>query len=210
MKSRFTRYFGANVARKLYIACIALIAIGFIIGYMYWWYFASPFVVVGTAGFLVCYGIQVSDKDVDEHIEKTVEDFKKSIDGREIGKSVTDARNFSVFQSFLREDGETRFKSGSDGKLRTSKYFITAVSAEGKDITVFTAKYDLFSEETPADSFITTKGADSVEMTREIIEFPCNNRKCTLKVTRNDDVEELTFYLPDDAFADKMIAKFVK
>ncbi|MBR5779676.1 MAG: hypothetical protein IKY21_03520 [Clostridia bacterium] len=210
MKSRFTRYFGANVARKIYIACIALIAIGFVIGYMYWWYYASPFVVIGTAGFLICYGIQVSDKDVDEHIQKTVEDFKNSIDGREIGKTVTDARNFSVFQSFLREDGETRFKAGSDGKLRTSKYFITAVSAEGKDLTVFTAKYDLFSEETPKDSFITTKGADSVEMSREIIEFPGHNRKCTLKVTRENVVEELTFFLPDDSFADKMTARFLK
>jgi hypothetical protein len=210
MKSRFTRYFGANIARKIYIACIALMAIGFAIGYLYWWYYASPFVVIGVIGFFICYGIQVSDKDVDEHIQKTVEDFKKNIDGRPIGKSVTDARNFSVFQGFLREDGETRFKSGSDGKLRTSKYFITAVSAEGKDITVFTAKYDLFSEEAPNDSFITTKGADSVEMSREIIEFPNKNRKCTLKLMRNGIEEELTFFLPNDSFADKMISRFLK
>ena len=80
MKSRFTRYFGANVARKFYLVCVAFIAIGFVIGYLYWWYFAAPFLVLGTAGFLVSYGIQVSDKDIDEHIEKTVEDFKKSIE----------------------------------------------------------------------------------------------------------------------------------
>ncbi len=209
MKSRFTRYFGFNVARKIYLACLALIAIGMAIGYLYWWYYASPFVVIGVIGFFICYGIQVSDKDVDEHIQKTVEDFKKSIDGRPIGKGVTDVRNFSVFQGFLREDGETRFKSGADGKLRTSKYYVTAVNAEGKDISVFTAHYDLFSEEAPNDAFITTKGADSIEFSKEIIEFPGNSRKCTLKVMRNGVEDELTFFLPNDAFADKLISKLL-
>ncbi len=207
MKSRFTRYFGSNIARKIYVACLALIAIGAFIGYAYWWYYAAPFVIIGAIGFFICYGIQVSDKDVDEHIQKTVEDFKSSIDGRTIGKDITDIRNYSIFQGFLREDGETRFKAGRDGKLRTSKYYITAVCAEGKSFSVFTAHYDLFSEETPNNCFITTKGADEIEFNREIIEFPGKNRKCTLKVTRNGVAEDLTFYLPDDALADKLIAK---
>ena len=207
MKSRFTRYFGSNIARKIYVACLALIAIGAVIGYAYWWYYAAPFVITGAIGFFICYGIQVSDKDIDEHIQKTVEDFKHNIDNRAIGKDVTDVRNYSIFQGFLREDGETRFKAGRDGKLRTSKYYVTAVCSEGKNITVFTAHYNLFSDEVPNDSFITTKGADEISFNREIIEFPGKNRKCTLKVTKCDVEESLVFYLPDDALADKLIAK---
>lgn len=209
MKSRFTRYFGANIARKIYIACLALIAIGAVIGYVYWWYYAAPFIIIGAIGFFICYGIQVSDKDIDEHIQKTIEDFKSSIDGRTFGKDVVDARNFSVFQGFLREDGETRFKAGQDGKLRTSKYYITAVCSEGKNLSVFTVQHDLFSDQIPNNCFITTKGADEIKFNREIIEFPSKNRKCTITVTKNGESEDLTFYLPDDALADKLISKLV-
>ena len=210
MKSRFTRYFGANIARKIYIACPALIAIGAVIGYVCWFYYAAPFLIIGIIGFFICYGIQVSDKDIDEHIQKTIEDFKSSIDGRTFGKDVVDVRNFSVFQGFLREDGETRFKAGQDGKLRTSKYYITAVCFEDKNLSVFAVQYDLFSDQIPNNCFITTKGADEIKFNREIIEFPDHNRKCTLKVTRKNVVEELTFFLPDDSFADKMTARFLK
>ena len=207
MKSRFSRYFGSNIGRKIYIASLALIAVGAAIGYGYWWGYGFPFIIVGAAGFFISYGIQVSDKDIDEHINKTIEDFKNSIDGRTIGKDVIDVRNFSVFQGYLREDGETRFKAGRDGKLRTSKYYITAVYSDSKGFTVFSICHDLFSEDIPNDVMITTKGADEVEFSREIIEFPGKNRKCTLKTVVNGTTDELVFYLPDDALADKLISK---
>ena len=207
MKTNFTRYFGSNIGRKIYIASLALIAIGVVIGYGYWWGYGFPFIIVGAAGFFISYGIQVSDKDVDEHSNVTIEEFKKRIDGRQLDKDILDVRNFSVFYGFLREDGETRFKSGQDGKLRTSKYFITAISADSKSFTAFTAYYDLFSDETPNDILITTKGADSTEFSREIIDFPSKNRRCTLKVTKNGSTEEFTFYVPDDALADKLVSR---
>lgn len=207
MKKRFERYFGSNIGRKIYVVCIALIAAGAIIGYGYWWGYGMPLIIIGAAGFFVTAGIQVSDKDVDEHINTVVEEYKKKIDGRVIGKDKLDARDFSVFQGFIREDNETRFKAGTDKRVRTSKFYITALYADSKNFVAFTTVYDLLSDETPNDSMIFTKGADAVEFSSETIEFPTENKKCTLRTTRNGATEELVFFLPNDALADKLIAK---
>ena len=211
MKKRFDRYFGSNIGRKFYIVSLVLIALGAIVGYFYWWGYGMPLIALGVIGFLVSSGIQVTDKDVDEHIQNTIEEFKKRIDGRSIGKETLDSRDFSYFYGFIREDSQTRFVSGRDGKIRTSKYFITAVSAKPRNVKVFAAVCDLLSEEPISDSFISTNGAYTVDLASENIEFPAGNKKCKLYVSMNEENEEaLEFYVPNDALADKLLDMIVK
>ena len=203
MKKRFDRYFGNNIGRKLYIASLALIAVGVIIGYFYFWGYGMPLAALGVIGFLVCSGIQVTDKDIDEHIENALEEFKKRIDGRVLGKKTLDARDFSYFCGFLREDSQTRFVSGRDGKVRTSKYFITAISASRNGSVIFSAVCDLLAEnEIISESFIETNGSEKADLATEVLEFPAGNKKCTLTV---NDGETLLFYVPNDALADKLL-----
>lgn len=212
MKKRFDRYFGNNIGRKFYIASLAFIVIGVIIGYAYWWGYGMPLMVLGVIGFLVSSGIQVSDKDVDEHIQNTLETYKEKLNGRAFGKETLDSRDFSYFYGFIREDAHTRFVSGRDGKVRTSKYYITAISAKPHNAKVFTVTYDLLSNENePNDSFISTNGAHSLELASENLEFPAGNKKCTLTVgTETTQNETFTFYVPNDALADKLLDTIAK
>ncbi len=206
MKKRFDRYFGNNIGRKFYVASLVAIAVGFIVGYSFWWGYGMPLIGLGVIGFLVSSGIQVTDKDVDERIMNTIEEFKSRIDGRVIGKETLDSRDFSYFYGFIREDSQTRFIAGRDGKVRTSKYFITAISAKPKNAKIFSITYDLLSEETPNESFISTNGAYSIELTSENIEFPAGNKKCRLYVAMNEEKgETLEFFVPNDALADKLL-----
>ncbi len=207
MKKRFERYFGNNIGRKIYIASIVLIALGVVVGYGYWWGYGMPLAVIGVAGFLVSYGIQVSDKDIDDHIASVIEQYKEKINGRTARKETLDSRDFSFFYGFLREDAKTRFVAGRDGKVRTSKFYVTAISAQ-KGIKVFCTVYDLLSDTVPNDSFIYADGAYSTEFSSETLEFPADNKKCRYTVYSNaSNFETMTFYVPNDALADKLIAK---
>lgn len=204
MDKRFERYFGSNVGRKIYMASIAVIAFGLIFGWAYWWGYGIPIAAVGVAGFFVSYGIQVSDKDVDDHVASTVDAYaKEKIEGKTFGKVKYKSEDFSTFFGYIRNDPKTRFVAGRDGKVRTSKYYVTAISADNSQFTVFTSVYDLLTGETVFDDMMTTKGADAVEFSSENTDFPSGNKKCTLKA--ND--RELVFYVPNDALADKLIAK---
>lgn len=211
MKKNYERYFGKNIARKLYVIGLALAVIGLIVSYFIWAGYGVPLMVVGVLLFFVSSSTQVSDKAVDEKIEAVVEEYaKQKIEGRMIGKEKLDSRDFSVFTGFIRETPEVRFKSGSDGKMRTSRYYVTAVSASKENCKVFTTIYDLISDEVPRDKMISTKGADKVEFSKEPTQFPAGNYKCELKVTKNGESETFEFYLPDDALADQLTEKIAK
>ena len=206
MKKRFDRYFGNNLGRKFYIASLSVLAVGVLIGYLMWWGYGMPFIAVGVIGFLVSSGIQVSDKDVDEHIQNELEEFKKTIDGRVIGKETLDARDFSYFYGFIREDAQTRFKAGSDGRVRTSRFYFTAISAKPKNAMVFAATYDLLSDDKPNSEFISTHAAHSIDLATEMLDFPAGNKKCRLTVGLGEErAEKLTFFVPNDALADKLL-----
>lgn len=205
---KLDRYFGNNIGRKIYIASLAVIALGFAIGALYWWGYGLPIAAIGVLGFFVSSGIQVSDKDIDEKIASSVEEYKKKLDGMSFNKKTLDARDFSYFYGFIREDNETRFTSGSDGRLRTSKYFVTAISENGKALTIFTTVYDILTDKEVFEGSITTSGAMKTELSFVETDFPKGNKKCTLDVYANEDAKStLLFFVPNDALADKLIAK---
>lgn len=208
MKKRLDKYFGSNVGRKIYVASIAVIAVGFIIGAAYWWGYGLPLAAIGVIGFFISSGIQVSDKDIDERIAESVEEYKSKLDGRICGKETLDARDFSYFYGFIREDNETRFVAGSDGRVRTSKYFVTAISESGRDLKIYTTVYDILTDSVVYDGFAATRGAIRNEFSFTETDFPKGNKKCALTVyTTEDDKITLLFYVPNDALADKYISR---
>ncbi|MBR4278630.1 MAG: hypothetical protein IKT34_00500 [Clostridia bacterium] len=208
MKKKLDKYFGNNVGRKVYIASLAVIAVGFAVGALYWWGYGLPIAAVGVLGFFISSGIQVSDKDIDEQVSASVSEYNSRLDGMTFNKNTLDARDFSYFYGFIREDNETRFNSGTDGRLRTSKYFVTAISENGKALTIFTTVYDLMTGKTVHDGAITTSGAIKTDFSFVETDFPKGNKKCTLDVySSRDEKSTLLFFVPNDALADKFIAK---
>lgn len=210
MKKRFDRYFEKNIARKLYVVSIALIAVGAVIGYFYWWRYGMPLMVIGVVGFFVTSGIQLSDKDVDQQVQSSVEELRQEIDGKQHGKETLDARDFSFFCGFVRTDAKTRFVVGRDGRVRTSRYYVTAISTKPKNATVFSAVYDLLSPETPTVDQAFASYAQGVELSVEELDFPAGNKKCLL--TTGDDPsnkQSVVFFLPNDALAEKHLETIV-
>ena len=177
MDKKFERYFGNNYGRKIYIASIVLIAIGLIVGWGYWWGYGVPIALVGVVGFFVSYGIQVTDGDIDEHVRKTVDKYgEEKIEGVMIGKEKLESKDFSYFYGFIRNDSSTRFVSSGDGKIRTSKYYVTAISSDRKKFIAFTSIYNLLSDDAPIDDMISTLGAEEIEFNSEAVEFPSGNK----------------------------------
>lgn len=210
MKKRFDRYFKKNIARKLYIVSIALIAIGAIVGFLYWWRYGMPPMIIGVLGFFITSGIQVSDKDVDECVENSIEELKMQINGKQIGKETLDSKDFSFFKGFIRTDSETYFVAGSDGRIRTSKYFITAMSSNNKSAKVFSVIFDLLSEDKPNIDHINLNIDQNVDLSVEELDFPSGIKKCELTVGGNDGNKSFIFYLPNDALADKHLENIKK
>lgn len=208
MDTKFSKYFGNNIMRKVYVAGIALIAVGLIVAFAYWAGYGIPIAAIGVILFFISSSMQVSDRDIDQKVNSDMESYiKEKIDGRTFGKEILKGSDFSVFSGFIRESNNVRFKSGRDGRMRTSSYFVTAIYAEKGDCKVFTTVYDLLGVEAPVDLFISTTGADRIEFKRDATEFPKGNFKCDLKVERNGKTEELVFFLPDDALVDKLVEK---
>ncbi len=209
MEKRFARYFGSNIARKLYLLGFGMMVVGLAVAYFYWVVYGMPITVIGLVLFFASSALQISDKDMDTKVAEDVNKYvKEKIDGRTIGKETLDGRDFSVFYGYIRENGGVRFKSGSDKKLRTSSYYVTAISAKKNDCKVFMTVYDLLSPETPNDQMIFTKGADEIAFEKEAIEFPKGNFRCKLRVDRKGETEEMIFFLPDDALAERLLEKF--
>ncbi len=205
MKKRFERYFGRNIGRKVYLVSCGLIIAGFAIGYLYWMFYGFPLIVLGVVLFFISSATQISDKDIDTKVAGDVSNFvQKHIDGKTIDKTTFKGDDFSVFYGFIRENGNVRFKIGRDRKVRTSNYFITAISVTKKECRIFCTVNNLLSDEQPTVTYYSTLGADEVVFEKESIEFPKGNFRCKLKVLRGENWEEFGFYLPDDSLAEKL------
>lgn len=204
MNKRYLKYFGRNITRAVYVVGSALCCIGLFCILFSHRGFGMMACIVGVTLFFLTSHRQVSDKMIDELVQNAEEGYKnEKIKGKVIGKAVTDEEKFTVFSGFIRDDGSVRFKKGRDLKLRTSRYFVTAVHAEKKQCTVFTTVYDMLSGE-QTDGTATSLNAEAIGFSKERIEFPQKLYKCILKTRRGENEEELTFYLPADALADKL------
>ena len=202
--SFYAKYFGKNTARIIYCIGVGLALYGafnilFANGFMGFFY-----CLIGVILFFVTSHIQVSDKHIDELVTETVNAYKQDkIAGITFGREDADPEKFSLSYGFIRDNGDVRFKSGRDGKIRTSRFYVTALSSERDDCKVVTTIYDILTGNESTSS-ICTKNASDVVLDKQEIEFPRGNFFCKITQTTNGKSEELSFYIPADALADKL------
>ena len=207
MNKKYSRYFGKNIARIIYTVSCGLLGYGcfnIVVGNSYW---GMIYCLLGIIPFFVTYSMQVSDKTIDELIETRIEKFKEErLKDIVVGKTEIANDKFSTFSGFIRDGGDVRFKRGRDEKIRTSRYFITAVSVDKKEFTVITSVYDMLSDER-TDKLISSIDTEIKAFSKESIDFPQKLNKCKLIAVIDGSDTELEFYLPADALADKLIEK---
>ena len=163
--------------------------------------------MIGLIPFFLTSHIQVSDKAIDELIETRIEKFKEErLKDIVVGKTEITSDKFSAFSGFIRDGGDVRFKRGRDEKIRTSRYFITAVAVDKKEFTVVASVYDMLSDER-TDKLISSIDTEIKAFSKESIDFPQKLHKCKSIAVIDGSDTELEFYLPADALADKLIVK---
>ena len=210
-KQFYEKYFGRNLARIFYLIGVGFLGFGVFQVIMGNSYGGVIFCAIGVVIFFLTSHKQVSDKHIDELVQRYEENYiHENIDGKVFGKETLDGRDFSVFSGFIRDSGEVRFKAGSDQKIRTSRFYVTAISSKNNDFKVITTIYDILSGEEPISKSFFSKGEEAIEFSKTVIEFPRGNYQCVIKKTVDDTSEEFIFYMPDDALADKLTEKLSK
>lgn len=203
MKKPFDRYFGKNIVSKIYAAGIVLIAIGVVVAFAYSAFYGIPVAALGVLLFFITSAFKVSDSDLDEFVAKRTEEYaEQKIEGKAFGKKTLEAKDFSVFNGFFCDSNDVKFKSGRDGKVRTSRFFITAVSVSKGEAHIFSTDYELLSDSEIRFSEIHLSKDDEITVKKVESEFPRGIFAITINTSDND----VSFYLPDDALADQLIS----
>ena len=201
MDKKIERYFGRNLISKLYVVSIVLIGAAVLIATLYRIYVGLPIALAGIVLFFVSAVFRVSDKDIDEKVDSALKNYgEECIKGKHIGKRELSGDEFVYFTGYLCDKPNVRFKSGSDGKLRTSRFFVTAVSVTRGECIVCASVYDLLGASPREDTFIYLTAESDNSLTRTELEFP----RGVVKYTAADGQ---AFCLPDDAQADDLISK---
>ncbi len=211
MDKKYEKYFGKNVARILYVISVGLlfyevfnltIGRGLFVG------------LAGGIGLILFFSTshrQASDKDIDEIVQKAEDAYlEKKVIGKTVAKQELDGKDFSVFSGFIRDSGDIRFKAGRDEKIRTSRFYVTAISCKKNDCKVFTTVYDIITGQEVSDSMICTAEYDAVSVSKEKIEFPRGSYKCRFSLVRNEEMQDFEFYIADDALADQLLERVEK
>ena len=201
MRKDFQRYFGRNIISKLYIVSLVFVGAAVVLLAIRYGFIAIPLAVAGAILFFISAVYRVTDKDIDEKVASTLNNYGvELIKGRSVGKRELNENDFAYFTGYLIDKPNVRFKSGSDGKLRTSRYYVTAINVSRTEYIVSTSVYDLFESEPREDTFIRLTKDDDLALTREEVEFP----RGVVKYTTADGQ---IFYLPSDAQADDLISQ---
>ncbi len=201
MKKR-KKYFGKNTIPKIFFALgAATIAFGgfqFLVGNTYG---AMLFGAIGAFLIFIKTELQLSDKQIDALVQESQDEYlEEHIKGKLIGKQELNPKDFTLFSGYIRDGNDVSFKSCRDGKMRTSKYYVTAISANKNECTVSAKIYDMFSKETPEDEFIFTRGASEIRFEKKETEFPKGNYECVLRTVQGSTEKEIRFYLPTGDF----------
>ncbi|MBQ8895612.1 MAG: hypothetical protein IJY88_02330 [Clostridia bacterium] len=196
-KNIYENYFGRNIARIIYVISWSLLVYGafnIVVGNSYW---GAIYCTIGILPFFLTYHKQVSDKSIDELVNKSVEDYlKNNIKGKMIGKRELNPADFSVFSGFIRENSDVRFKSCRDGKLRTSQYYVTAISVNRTECIISTTIYNMLSEDSPVEKFFHVNVSDIIGFNEKESEFPKGNFECNLLASKDGENQQYVFYLP--------------
>lgn len=198
-KKYFERYFDSKIWNVLFYVSFALIAAGVPTIYFYWPLMGLGIILLGAVLFLVSSSFRVTEKDVDEKVAETKQNYGlEMINGKFIGRRELNDKDFTYFSGYICDGKGVRFKSGRDGKVRTSRYYVTAMCVEPGGFTVQCSFYDLFEKEKREDVIVALRKGEDMTLVREPSDFPRGQVKYTAP-------DGSVFWLPDDAVADDLI-----
>ncbi len=196
-KNKYERYFGRNIARMVYLVSCGLLLYGgfnIVVGNSYW---GAVYCMIGILPFFLVWHVQVSDKHIDELVEASAGSYlDKHIKGKTVNKRELNPAEFAIFSGYIRDSDDVRFKSCRDGKMRTSKYYVTAIKVTKQECAVSMSTYDLIKGTNCVKEPIVVKSDEKVGFTAKEIEFPKGNYECTLTYCQNAEQKEMKFYLP--------------
>ncbi len=209
MKNPYEYYFGKNIPRIIFLISCCILGFGgfnYAVGNSYG---ASIFCMIGVVPFFFTVHLQVTNKSIDDKVEKTRKEYaKKYIQGKTAGKRELAPAEFTAFSGYFWDKSGVRFKSCNDKKLRTSKYYVTAISLTTKECFVSTTEFNLLSEEAPQERFVAFDKGEEISFQTKEAEFPKSNFLCTLSAVNNGEIKEFCFYLPKgDYLAEQLIEK---
>ena len=208
MKKNIERYFGNNIATVLYIVSGILIAGGLVgIFFHRWVVIMAGLTLVGVVLFFITIRLKITDRDFDEPMKKATENYKKDfIIGKIVDRKMLDEDDFDVFSGYLFESDipNLKRKVGSDGKNRSSRYYVAALKATRTEFAIFYSEYDLLSGEN-VHRFVNGKRGDPVSLTRPEEKPVFGDFRYELRIEKNGTEETLAFHLPDDALVDEKL-----
>ena len=208
MKKNIERYFGNNFATVLYIVSGLLIAGGLVgIFLRRWIVIMAALTIVGVVLFFITIRLKITDKDFDEPMKKAAENYKKDfISGKTVDRKMLDEDDFDVFSGYLFDPDipNLKRKVGTDGKNRSSRYYVAALKATRTEFAIFYSEYDLLSGE-DVHRFVNGKRGDAAALTRPASKPDFGDYRYELRIEKNGTEETLVFHLPDDALVDEKL-----
>ncbi|MBR4799430.1 MAG: hypothetical protein IK047_04115 [Clostridia bacterium] len=195
------RYFDTKIWNVLYCASFGLIAFGAVFAWYIHAYIGMGIIALGVATFLASSSFRVTEKDIDEKVSEIKEAYgRELINGRFAGGHELNDKDFVYFSGYIRDKDGVKLKSGRDGKLRTGRFYVTAIKVEPGGYIAQCSVYDLFGKEKREDSFVSLRKGQDLSLTAEKQEFPKGNVKYTA-------ADGTVFWLRDDAQADDIIKR---
>lgn len=205
--SNFERYFGNNLATVLYIISGIVIAAG-LIGIFFRFHIVlfAAVTVAGIVLFFITIRLKITDKDFDEPLNKAVAGYKKEHVGNQtVKRKPVDPDGFDLYYGYLFDQPGLKRKIGTDGKPRSSRFYITALQTGREDFLLSYSEYDVLSG-SETHRFIHGEKGDEIRLERPDVKPEIGDFRYTVRLTTATGSETLVFHLPDDALVDEQLA----
>ena len=201
------RYFGNNLATVFYIISGFLIAAGLIgIFFRFYIIICAAVTIVGIILFFITIRMKITDKDYDEPLNKSADSYKKEhIENYSINRKPLDPETFDLFYGYLFDQPGIKRKVGKDGKMRSSRYYVTALHADRNGFVIFYSEYDNLDGH-EEHRVIHAHTGDQVSVERPSEKPVFGDFRYTISVQSAEEAASLSVHLPDDALVDEKLS----
>lgn len=200
------RYFGNNLATVFYVLSFAMMAIGLVgvfLGYFY--FYAGCLALIGVVLFFITVRMKITDKDYDEVMSRSVSQYKeKYLEDKMINRKKVEPETVDLFYGYLFDQAGLKRKLGKDGKMRSSRYYITAVRVNRTGFLISYSEYDTLTGD-ESHQFIYAEPENDVSLERPREKPALGDSRYVIHIGGEKEETVLVFHLPDDALADEKL-----
>ena len=208
MKKQYERYFGKNIATLIYILSAIVAIAGLIVTFFRWWHFGFIFTIIGAIVFFITVRLKITDKDLDAKLSDIAEKYKTArIQETIVNRKPLDPEPFDIFSGYVCDSADCKAKIGSDGKVRSSHLFVTAIQADRHGFNLFYSVYDLFENQEPVHTFLNSDGVSVLDVDSVEVKIPHGIKKHSVHYRKDNAEQTFVFYAQDDALVDELIRK---